>query len=76
MDRRGFFGIASLGFLAGLTATPAVAQAPPWRARAPAQTAADCPRSAPCTSPRGARYWIGENGRRRYLRRPRGPAPA
>lgn len=79
MNRRALFGTLSLGLLAGLTATVATsteAEAATRRSRRAAQTAADCPRSAPCTSARGARYWIGGDGRRHALRRRRATAPA
>jgi hypothetical protein len=74
MNRRALFGTLSLGLLAGLTATSA--EAATRRTRRPTQTAADCPRSAPCTSSRGGRYWISDDGRRHNLRRRRTTTPA
>ena len=71
MDRRAFFGTLSLGLVAGLTATAVTSTEAEAATRRARQTAADCPRSAPCTSSRGTRFWISDDGRRHTLRRRR-----
>ncbi|WP_426954100.1 hypothetical protein [Muricoccus radiodurans] len=84
MQRRGFF-VATLAGMLGALATPAAAQDAATetalrRRRAPRAAASppgtECTREAPCTGPRGGRYWIDANGRRRSIRRPRRTAAA
>jgi hypothetical protein len=55
----------------GAPAAPAPAArptAPPQqRAAAPAEASGSCTRAAPCTGPRGGRYYFTPSGAKRYL---------